>query len=115
GFIDLVFVHNQQYYVADYKFNALGNNDAAYTAEALEAAMLSKRYDVQFALYLLALHRLLKVRLGASYDYDTHIGGGLYLFLRGWQGPTGGRAFNKPPRAMIEALDKLFAGKGANA
>ncbi|MDP3334927.1 MAG: 3'-5' exonuclease, partial [Methylococcaceae bacterium] len=115
GFIDLVFVHNRQYYVADYKFNALGNNDAAYTAEALETAMLSKRYDVQFALYLLALHRLLKVRLGASYDYDTHIGGGLYLFLRGWQGPTGGRAFNKPPRKMIEALDKLFAGNGANA
>jgi len=115
GFIDLVFVHNQQYYVADYKFNALGNNDAAYTPEVLEAAMLSKRYDVQFALYLLALHRLLKVRLGASYDYDTHIGGGLYLFLRGWQSPTGGRAFNKPPREMIETLDNLFAGKGANA
>jgi len=115
GFIDLVFVHNQQYYVADYKFNALGNNDAAYTAEVLEAAMLSKRYDVQFALYLLALHRLLKVRLGVNYDYDTHIGGGLYLFLRGWQGPTGGRAFSKPPREMIEALDNLFAGNGANA
>ncbi|MDO9163587.1 MAG: exodeoxyribonuclease V subunit beta [Methylococcaceae bacterium] len=115
GFIDLVFVHNQQYYVADYKFNALGNNDAAYTTEALETAMLSKRYDVQFALYLLALHRLLKVRLGASYDYDTHIGGGLYLFLRGWQGPTGGRVFNKPPRTMIEAMDNLFAGNGANA
>lgn len=115
GFIDLVFVHNQQYYVADYKFNALGNNDAAYTPEALETAMLSKRYDVQFALYLLALHRLLKVRLGANYDYDTHIGGGLYLFLRGWQGPAGGRVFNKPPRTMIEALDNLFAGKGASA
>ena len=60
GFIDLVFVHNQQYYVADYKFNGLGNNDAAYTEEAMETAMLSKRYDLQYALYLLALHRLLK-------------------------------------------------------
>src|SRR5450759_1598641 len=77
GFIDMVFVHNQQYYVVDYKFNGLGNNDAAYTAEAMETAMLAKRYDLQYALYLLALHRLLKARLGAGYDYDTHVGGGL--------------------------------------
>jgi exodeoxyribonuclease V beta subunit len=109
GFIDLVFVHHQQYYVVDYKFNSLGNDAAAYTAEALEKAMLSKRYDLQYSLYLLALHRLLKVRLGTHYDFDRHIGGGLYLFLRGSQGPTGGRLFTKPPRELIESLDKLFS------
>jgi exodeoxyribonuclease V beta subunit len=108
GFIDLVFVHDQQYYVVDYKFNSLGADDAAYTQEALTAAMLAKRYDLQACLYLLALHRLLKVRLGAAYDYETHIGGGLYLFLRGAPGPTAGRVFDKPPRALIERLDALF-------
>jgi exodeoxyribonuclease V beta subunit len=108
GFIDLVFVHDQQYYVVDYKFNSLGADDAAYTQEALTAAMLAKRYDLQASLYLLALHRLLKVRLAAAYDYETHIGGGLYLFLRGAPGPTAGRAFDKPPRALIERLDALF-------
>ncbi len=108
GFIDLVFVHNQQYYVADYKFNGLGNNDAAYTGEAMETAMLSKRYDLQCVLYLLSLHRLLKARLCASYDYDTHIGGGLYLFLRGAQGSSGGRVLTKPPKVLIESLDSLF-------
>jgi exodeoxyribonuclease V beta subunit len=110
GFIDLVFVHNQQYYVVDYKFNGLVNNDAGYTPEAMEAAMLTKRYDLQYALYLLALHRLLKARLGASYDYDTHIGGGLYLFLRGTQGPAGGRVLAKPPKVLIENMDSLFSG-----
>jgi len=114
GFIDLVFVHKQRYYVADYKFNGLGNDDAAYTTEALEIAMLDKRYDLQYALYLLALHRLLKARLGASYDYDTHVGGGLYLFLRGWQGPAGGRVFDKPPKVLIEGLDSLFSGSTIN-
>ena len=109
GFIDLVFVHDQQYYVADYKFNGLGNNDAAYTGEAMETAMLSKRYDLQCVLYLLALHRLLKARLGASYDYETHVGGGLYLFLRGSQGSAGGRVLAKPPKILIESLDSLFA------
>jgi exodeoxyribonuclease V beta subunit len=110
GFIDLVFVHNQQYYVVDYKFNGLGKNDAEYTQEAMETAMLNKRYDLQFSLYLLALHRLLKTRLGAQYDYDTHIGGSLYLFLRGSKGPTAGRVLVKPPRSLIEGLDKLFSG-----
>lgn len=109
GFIDLVFMHEQRYYVVDYKFNSLGNNDAAYTPEALEAAMLTKRYDLQYSLYLLALHRLLKTRLGKDYDYDRHIGGGLYLFLRGSQGPAAGRVFDKPPRALIEGLDRLFS------
>jgi len=114
GFIDLVFVHNQQYYVADYKFNGLGNNDAAYTEEVMETAMLSKRYDLQYALYLLALHRLLKARLGASYDYDTHVGGGLYLFLRGSQGAAGGRVLAKPPKVLIESMDSLFSGSVLN-
>ena len=110
GFMDLVFVHDQKYYVADYKFNGLGDNDAAYTQENLEATLLEKRYDLQYALYLLALHRLLKTRLGADYNYDTHIGGALYLFLRGVNAPTGGRVFDKPPKALIDGLDKLFCG-----
>ncbi len=110
GFIDLVFVLNQQYYMADYKFNGLGDNDAAYTYEALETAMLAKRYDLQYVIYLLALHRLLKARLGENYDYDTHVGGGVYLFLRGYQANSRGRVFDKPPKVLIEGLDKLFSG-----
>ncbi len=110
GFIDLVFVHQGKYYVLDYKFNSLGNNDAAYTPETLEAAMLEKRYDLQYTLYLLAIHRLLKTRLGSEYDYDKHVGGALYLFLRGINASCGGRVFDKPPRLLIEALDTLLCG-----
>jgi exodeoxyribonuclease V beta subunit len=108
GFIDLLFVHNDQYYVLDYKFNALGNSDADYTQQSLDSAMLSKRYDLQAVLYLLALHRLLKTRLGDVYDYDSHIGGYVYLFLRGAQSATAGRMFAKPPKVLIESLDALF-------
>jgi exodeoxyribonuclease V beta subunit len=72
--------------------------------------MLNKRYDLQLVLYLLALHRLLKVRLGASYDYDTHIGGGLYLFLRGVYNKSKGLILEKPPFELIEHLDMLFKG-----
>ncbi len=112
GFIDLVFEHEGRYYVADYKSNWLGVDDAAYTEAAMQNAVLSKRYDLQYVLYLLALHRQLAVRL-PDYDYDEHMGGALYLFLRGSSAATQGIYFERPPRELIEELDELFAGIGA--
>ncbi len=114
GFIDLVFMHKQQYYIVDYKFNSLGQNDSAYTEKTLLTTMLSKRYDLQYSLYLLALHRLLQSRLGEQYDYDQHIGGGLYLFLRGSQGAETGRVFGKPAKQFMLSLDKLFSSSSKN-
>ncbi|HZX31438.1 MAG TPA: 3'-5' exonuclease, partial [Rhodocyclaceae bacterium] len=109
GFIDLVFEHGGRYYVADYKSNWLGPADADYTPEAMAAAILEKRYDLQYALYLLALHRQLQARL-PDYDYDRHIGGAAYLFLRGSRAPSRGVHFERPSRALIEAMDALFRG-----
>ena len=40
-------------------------------------------YDLQALLYAVAVHRWLRLRLGAAYDYDTHFGGVRYLFCRG--------------------------------
>ena len=111
GFIDLVFEHQGRYYVVDYKSNWLGVDDAAYTLAAMREAVLEKRYELQYTLYLLALHRQLKVRLGAAYDYERDIGGALYLFVRGLHGPAAGLHFDKPPRILIEALDALFVGR----
>jgi len=110
GFIDLVFEHNGQYYVLDYKSNTLGEDNSAYTNQAMGDAILDKRYDLQYVLYLLALHRLLKARL-PDYDYDRHIGGAVYLFLRGVDSASGGAFTDKPPRALIEQLDALFDGE----
>lgn len=112
GFIDLVFEHEGQYYVLDYKSNALGESDSAYTDQAMGEAILDKRYDLQYVLYLLALHRLLKARL-PDYDYDQHVGGAVYLFLRGIEAPGNGAFVDKPPRTMIEQLDALFDGNTA--
>ncbi|MDO7897251.1 exodeoxyribonuclease V subunit beta [Pseudomonas citrulli] len=109
GFIDLTFEHGGRYYVADYKSNWLGVDDAAYTPQAMEQSILDNRYDLQYVLYLLALHRQLKARL-PDYDYDRHVGGALYLFLRGTRSASRGVYFTKPPRALIEQLDRLFQG-----
>ncbi len=109
GFADLVFVWEDRFWVLDYKSNALGENDAAYPRSALEQAAVTHRYEVQMALYLLALHRLLKVRLGSAYVPRQHLGGGIVLFLRGIQGPERGSLLLESPYRWIEALDALLA------
>ena len=107
GFIDLVFTDGRQYFLADYKFNHLGDS-AAYEPAALRAAMLSKRYDLQLALYALAVHRLLRQRLREHYDYERDFGGCVYLFLRGWDGGGQGQVWVKPPLVLIQALDAAW-------
>ncbi|MFU1519865.1 exodeoxyribonuclease V subunit beta [Vreelandella alkaliphila] len=109
GFIDLAFEHQGRFYVLDWKSNYLGPNDSNYEPEALRQALLAKRYDLQAALYLLAMHRLLKARL-PDYDPHQHLGGSMTVFLRGSRSPGRG-VFSEPaPVELIEALDSLFAG-----
>ncbi|MBE0472653.1 exodeoxyribonuclease V subunit beta [Rhodoferax sp.] len=110
GFMDLVLAFEGRYYVLDYKSNKL----PGYAPAQLQQAMLAHRYDVQYTLYLLALHRLLKSRL-ADYDYDLHVGGALYLFLRGIDQAGAGLYADKPPKALIEALDAAFSASPAHA
>lgn len=107
GFIDLVVEHDHRFYIVDYKSNALGNDACAYTEQAMRDSVLHSRYDLQYAIYTLALHRQLRARL-PDYDYEKHIGGVLYLYLRG---VTDGRGVHRErlPVALIEAMDALFA------
>jgi exodeoxyribonuclease V beta subunit len=110
GFIDLIVEHDGRWYVADYKSNWLGTDEQAYTPAAMRRSILDSRYELQYALYLLALHRQLRARLGDAYDYDTHVGGAIYLYLRGVDGRGHGVHVERPAKAMIEALDALFEG-----
>jgi exodeoxyribonuclease V beta subunit len=93
--------------VLDYKSNYLGPSNAHYQPSSLEAAMAQHRYDVQAALYQLALHRLLQNRLGAHYQPEDHLGGAIYLFLRGIQTPHRGCYHVPPNLVLLDALDSL--------
>lgn len=108
GFIDLLFEHDGRWYVADYKSNWLGNDAGTYTTEAMRDSVLHARYDLQYAIYTLALHRQLRARL-PGYDYDRHIGGVLYIYLRGVDDNGHGVHVERLPRELIEAMDALFA------
>lgn len=113
GFIDLIFEYRGRYYILDYKSTSLGTEDADYTLPNMTQMMLKKRYDMQYLIYLLALHRLLRQRI-EDYDYDQHIGGAVYLFIRGVKSPSAGAFFDKPKRELIEAMDLLFKGGDVN-
>ncbi|NOI56361.1 exodeoxyribonuclease V subunit beta [Vibrio coralliilyticus] len=111
GFIDLVFEHQGKYYVLDWKSNYLGDNVADYHGEALKAAMADHRYDLQYQIYALALHRFLRTRV-PNYDYQTHFGGVYYLFLRGMDGASEHGIFSaRPTLEFLEDMDSLIDGR----
>ncbi|MEO6030330.1 MAG: PD-(D/E)XK nuclease family protein, partial [Burkholderiaceae bacterium] len=115
GFADLVFEHGGRYWVLDYKSNVLGARDADYTQAAMEGAMLEHRYDVQAALYLLALHRLLRLRLGAAYAPTRHLGGAVYFFLRGVHSASAGCFHLPPPMGLIDGLEAMLTPSPGSA
>ncbi|MBC3884782.1 exodeoxyribonuclease V subunit beta [Undibacterium griseum] len=109
GFADLVFEWEGKYWVLDYKSNQLGGNDGSYTQAALAGAMAAHRYDVQGAIYMLALHRLLRVRLGEGYVPEQHLGGALFFFLRGLGNEETRGCYCLPAdNGLPERLDQLM-------
>ena len=135
GSIDLVFRRSAdgrpRYFVVDYKSNWHGDRSADgkpetstvahYHPARLAETMLDHHYLLQAHLYLVALHRLLRWRLGDDYRYDRDVGGVLYLFLRGMVGPDtpaldGGGRYGvdawKAPAGLVDDLDRLFGGEG---
>ncbi|MES2756725.1 MAG: exodeoxyribonuclease V subunit beta [Pseudomonadota bacterium] len=109
GFADLVFEHEGRYWVLDYKSNSLGAGDAAYSRAAMAAAMAAHRYDIQGAIYMLALHRLLRSRLGDDYDPALQLGGAIFMFLRGISNQaTRGCYLLEPDLDLLDGLERLL-------
>jgi len=102
GKIDLTLRHAGRYWIVDWKTNRC----APYDAAALAAEIARHDYDLQWLIYTLALHRWLGAAL-PDYDYARDFGGVLYLFVRGMQAGGGVHA-DRPPQALIEAMDALF-------
>ena len=76
----------------------LGENSDDYSDENMQQVMASHHYHLQYLLYSVALHRLLKQRI-PDYDINTHLGGVYYVFLRGM--PSGKGIFYKKFISLI--------------
>ena len=114
GFVDLIFRHEDRYYVVDYKSNRLGAFLEDYRAPNLLEEMQRHDYILQYHLYSLALHRMLSIKM-PGYIPGEHFGGVYYLFLRGMSphsGPTTGIYHDRPSEDMLAALsDALGEGR----
>ena len=123
GSLDAVLRIDGRYLVVDYKTNWLGEPEhpltaADYGPPRLVEAMLHSDYPLQALLYCVVLHRFLRWRV-PGYSPDEHLGGVLYLFVRGMCGadtpvvdghPAGVFSW-QPPASLIVALsDILDAG-----
>ncbi|MDJ0622090.1 MAG: exodeoxyribonuclease V subunit beta [Desulfocapsaceae bacterium] len=107
GFIDLVFAHNEKFYIIDYKTNYLGETADSYSQVNLVKAMAGHNYGLQYYLYTLVIHRYLK-NVMPDYDYDVHFGGIYYLFVRGMDGGPKGVFYDKPEQAKLVELARCF-------
>lgn len=105
GFIDLICAYQGRYYVMDYKTNSLPD----YQPDTLTHAMREHNYGLQYWLYTVVLHVYLQQRL-PDYDYDTHVGGVRYLFVRGMQPntPMSGVYQDRPKAETVAALARLL-------
>ena len=92
GAIDLVARIGEppKYWVIDYKTNRLDfpsrtASISNYAPERMANAMITGDYVLQSIVYQVALHRYLRFRI-PDYEIGRHLGGSLYLFLRGMIG-----------------------------
>ncbi len=109
GFIDLLFRHKGRYYILDWKSNRRGGRPTDFDENGLVDEMAEHAYYLQYLIYLVATHQYLRGCL-PDYEYDTHIGGVFYLFLRGVDPKVPGRGIysDLPPKQMIEALSDVL-------
>ncbi|BBY55076.1 exodeoxyribonuclease V subunit beta [Mycobacterium koreense] len=116
GSIDAVLrLPGPRYLVVDYKTNFLGESAGDYGPAALVEAMLHSDYPLQALLYAAVAHRFLRWRQ-PDYNPRRHLGGVVYLFLRGMCGPDTPRIDDHPtgvfswlpPPGLVTALSELL-------
>ncbi len=104
GFIDMVFCHNEKFYIVDWKTNYLGNRFDDYSFSILNEEMKKSGYVLQYLLYTVALNAYLKNRV-KGYSYNNHFGGVFYIFMRGIKsGSYTGIYFDCPNRELVENI-----------
>lgn len=112
GFIDMVFCHDDRFYLVDWKSNFLGNTIEDYRPERLNEVMAEELYILQYLIYAAALHKFLEVRVN-DYRYHDHFGGVFYLFLRGMDPARGrdcGVFFDRPDFTLIDDFARCLCG-----
>jgi len=110
GYLDVLFQHEDRFYVVDWKSNFLGMTLASYQRNLLNVEMQKAFYVLQYHLYVLATHLYLKMKMPA-YQYEKNFGDVFYLFLRGVDAQRGseyGVFQDRPDIRLVDALGKAL-------
>jgi exodeoxyribonuclease V beta subunit len=110
GYIDLVFQHQERFFLLDWKSNYLGPTIDHYRRNVLGDVMSAEFYVLQYHLYVLAICQYLRLR-NPTFRYESDFGGVVYLFVRGIdqrRSPDCGIYFDRPKTALINALGKTL-------
>jgi exodeoxyribonuclease V beta subunit len=109
GKIDLFFEHGGKYFILDWKSNYLGDRPADYSKENVALAMAESNYHLQYLIYTVAVKKYLALRV-PGFDYATHFGGVIYLFVRGIRRDNELGVFTScPEEHLIVKLEKMFS------
>ena len=130
GSLDLLFMHNDMFYIIDWKTNIIGADRANFTQEGVANEMKRHFYKLQCVLYALAfiqyyrqyahskdlmgktgdeLETLMEVYGKEAY---SRFGGCIDIFVRGANAKTGSGAFAfKPSYELLQKLDKYLGVK----
>ena len=108
GFIDLLFEHENRFYIVDWKSNTLKKHPANFSGEPLKKSMFEATYPLQYLFYTAALVKYLEHKLKTTITeelYDQYFGGVYYVFLRGLCLDTPCGVYNaRPPLKVIKNL-----------
>ena len=106
GFIDLIFRHNNKYYIIDWKSNKLDGTPESFELPGIKKEIAKNYYFLQYLIYTVALDKYLSQTI-PNYHYDTHFGGVYYIFLRGVDSDINsnrGIFYDKPDKILISNL-----------
>ncbi|MEO6548367.1 MAG: exodeoxyribonuclease V subunit beta [Ferruginibacter sp.] len=109
GKIDMFFEHAGKYFILDWKSNFLGDKIDDYSPDNIQLAMTASNYHLQYLVYTIAVKKYLALHV-PGFNYATHFGGVIYLFVRGIRvGGTEGIFAGKPEETLIDRLEELLS------
>ena len=108
GFIDMVFFHQDKYFILDWKSNWLGNGDSFYDLANLKKEMKKNQYDLQAAIYAETLRRYF--RWEKIDRAKISFGGIFYLFIRGIFSPSKGIYHFYPEMRLLDHIEDKEKG-----
>ena len=88
GAIDLLFRHNGQFFILDWKTNIIGANMDNFHLDGLQTEMARNSYTLQYLIYIVAFMNFYKSLQTDAFqwnedEYEKLFGGVFYVFLRG--------------------------------